>query len=232
MRAANLDVVDVAARVGVDPKTVGQWLKGRIPFPRNRAALAALTGWPERDLWPGLARPTRAPTTAEVRVTYPYRSAVPADAWRHLFAGAEQEINVLAYSALFLAEDAAIVPILREKARAGVRVRIALGDPDGRQVFGRGADEGIGDIIATRIHNALVLFAPLKSQPGVQLRLHDTVLYNSIYRADDDLLVNTHAYRCPASHAPVLHLRRASDDGMAAAYTECFERIWATARSA
>jgi hypothetical protein len=57
-------------------------------------------------------------------------------------------------------------------------------------------------------------------------------LYNSIYRADDELLVNTHAYGCPASHAPVFHLHRTGDDGMAATYLSSFERVWAAARSA
>lgn len=233
LRAANLDVVAVASRIGVDPKTVGQWLTGRTPYPRHRAALTALTGWSERDLWPVLDRPTVPESGAdEVRVTYPHRSAVPADAWHRLFAGAEREISILAYSALFLAEDAAVLPLFRAKARAGVRVRIALGDPGSRHVAGRGADEGIGDIMVTRVHNALILFAPLVATRDVQLRLHDTILYNSIYRSDDDLLVNTHAYGCPAPHAPVLHLHRARDDGMAATYTDSFERVWASARPA
>lgn len=77
-----------------------------------------------------------------------------------------------------------------------------------------------------------MLFGPLWSEPGVQLRLHDTILYNSIYRADDELLVNTHAYGCHASHAPVFHLCLTREDGMAATYLESFERVWASARPA
>lgn len=121
---------------------------------------------------------------------------------------------------------------MRDKARAGVRVRIALGDPAGRHVARRSAEEGIGDIMVARIRNALHLYASLADEPGVALRLHDTILYNSIYRADDELLVNTHAYGCPAAHAPVLHVRRTRDDGMAATYLDSFERVWARARPA
>lgn len=225
-----LDAVDVAARLGVDPKTVARWLAGRVPYPRHRAALVTLTGWTARELWPSLARPVEPESAAhEVRVAYPHRSAVPPDTWRRHFAGAEQEIGIVVYSGLFLAEDADVPALLREKARSGVQVRITLGDPTGEHVARRGTEEGIDDIMTTRIRNALILFGPLTNEQGVQLRLHDTILYNSIYRADDDLLVNTHVYGCPASHAPVLHMRRTRVDGMAATYLESFERVWASA---
>jgi hypothetical protein len=38
-------------------------------------------------------------------------------------------------------------------------------------------------------------WALVSSNPQLgQIRLHDTPLYNSIYRFDDELLVNTHVY--------------------------------------
>lgn len=233
LRGVGLDTTDVAARLGVDPKTVHRWLAGRVPYPRHRAALAELTGWAARDLWPELVPPVEPESaTHEVRLTYPHRSAVPADAWRRLLAGADHEIGILAYSALFLAEDGAAQRLLRDKAHAGTRVRIVLGDPDGKHVWQRGTEEGIDAVMIARIRNALILYGPLADEPGVELRLHDTVLYNSIYRGDDELLVNTHAYRLPASHAPVLHVRRTRNDGMATTYIDSFERVWATSRPA
>lgn len=42
----------------------------------------------------------------------------------------------------------------------------------------------------------------------IQIRLHQTVLYNSIYQVDDQLLVNQHAYGIPAAHAPVFTFRK------------------------
>ncbi|QSB14034.1 XRE family transcriptional regulator [Natronosporangium hydrolyticum] len=231
LHSAGLRPADIAARLAVDPKTVERWLAGRVPYPRHRAALLKLTGWQARDLWPQLAPPATSETAAdEIRVIYPNRAAVPVDAWHRLFAAATREISIIAYSGLFLAEDAAILRLLRDKARAGVRVRIALGDPTGRHAAQRGSEEGIHDILATRIHHALILYRPVVDEPGLCLRLHDTVLYNSIYRADDQLLVNTHTHGCPASHAPVLHLHRRHTEGMAATYLEAFERIWAAAR--
>ena len=124
-----------------------------------------------------------------------------------LFGSAEREIAILAYSALFLAEDAGILRILADKGRAGVSVRIALGDPDGPHVAERGEEEGIGDAMAAKIRNALTLYRPLRAVENIEIRLHRTVLYNSIYRADDQLLVNQHIYGVPAAHAPVFCLR-------------------------
>lgn len=231
LRGIGLESVDVAARLGVDPKTVGRWLAGRIPYPRHRAALAQLTGWAAGELWPNLVRPAPlSPSANEVRVIYPHRSVVPVDAWRRLFAGAEREISVLAYSALFLIEDTGTERLLREKARAGVRVRIALGDPSGRQVAQRGVDEGIDDVMVGRVRNALILYERLADEVGIELRLHDTVLYSSIYRADDELLINPHVYGRAASHAPVLHLMWTRPHGMTATYVASFERVWDSAR--
>jgi DNA-binding transcriptional regulator YdaS (Cro superfamily) len=226
-----LDSTDVAARLGVDPKTVQRWCAGRVPYPRHRAALADLTGWKVHELWPAAA-PAPPPEAAldEVRLTYPHRSAVPLDAWYRLFERASQDIGILVYSGLFLVEDAQILPLLRDKARAGVRVRIALGDAGGQQIARRGGEEGIEEAMSARIRKALILYRPLADQPGVELRLHDTILYNSIYRADDELLVNPHLYGVPAPRAPVLHLVRASDKGMAGTYLDSFERVWESAR--
>ncbi|WP_117209486.1 XRE family transcriptional regulator [Allorhizocola rhizosphaerae] len=231
LATVGLDAVDVAARLGVDPKTVQRWCSGRVPYPRYRTALANLTGWTVRDLWPSTVRPPQPTTTPdELGITYPHRSAVPNDVWRRLFANAQHEISILAYSALFLAEDPILLRSLKDKAHNGVRIRIALGDFAGPQVARRGADEGIDDIMSAKIRNSLVLFRPLTSEPGAELRLHDTVLYNSIYRSDDELLVNTHIYRFPAGHAPVLHLHHSRPDGIASMYLDSFERVWAHAR--
>jgi hypothetical protein len=64
---------------------------------------------------------------------------------------------------------------------------------------------------------------------NVEIRLHQTVLYNSIYRADDQLFVNQHAYGIPAAHAPVFCLRDTGDGEMTALYRDSFERVWAGA---
>jgi hypothetical protein len=232
MLRARLREVDIATHLSVDPKTVRRWLNGRVPYPSSRAALADLVGADEADLWPdadgplsGRARPE------ELGAIYPHRWAIPRDVWTRFFESAEHEIGVLAYSALFLAEDAGLLGIIEAKACKGVRVRLALGDPEGPSVALRGKEEGIGDVMAAKVRNALELYRPLLEHHNVEIRLHQTALYNSIYRADSQLMVNQHAYGILAAHSPVYCFRKAEGGDMTNAYLDSFEHIWAAAQS-
>ncbi len=227
---ARLREDDVAARLGVDPKTVRRWLNGRVPYTSNRLALADLLNADEADLWPGAGGPlTVGSRPEEMGAIYPHRWAMPREIWARFFESAEQEIGILAYSALFLAEDAGIIAILAEKGRSGVAVRIALGDPDSLHVARRGDEEGIGDAMPAKIRNALTLFGPLAEVDNVTIRLHKAVLYNSIYRADEDLLVNQHVYGTSAAHAPVFGLRALGERSMTTTYVDSFNLVWETA---
>ena len=219
--------VDVATRLSVDPKTVQRWLQGRLPQYRHRWVLADLLGVHEFDLWPQLASPSAVAPAG--KAPSPYRAAGPRTVWRDLFVGARHEIGILVYSGLFIAEDIELIRILERKAEAGVTVRLLLGDPDSNVVAVRGTEEGIADAMGAKIRNALVLYRPLLEQPGVELRLHRTVLYNSLYRADDDLLVNQHVFGVGASQAPVLHLHRDGQSELFATYLASFERVWEAA---
>ncbi|GFH64902.1 hypothetical protein Srut_14160 [Streptomyces rutgersensis] len=62
------------------------------------------------------------------------------------------------------------------------------------------------------------------------MRLHDTTLYTSMFRYDDDLLVNPHIWGQPASANPLLHLRRADGMGWFDNYAQSFDAVWAAAR--
>lgn len=220
-----LSDVDVATALDVDPKTVQRWISGRVPQRRHRWGLADLVSRHENDLWPRLTTYTGS-LNGDIRAVYPYRSAVPRDVWRDLFRSASEGIDILVYSGLFLAEDVELIRVLGERARSGVAVRILLGDPDSPTVRQRGIEEGIGDAIAAKIRNAIVLYRPLLGVEHIDIRLHDTALYNSIYRADDEMLVNTHVYGMAAAHAPILHLCNAHDNSMAGTYLASFDRVW------
>jgi hypothetical protein len=215
--------VDVAKTLGVDPKTVQRWLAGRVPHARHRWNVADMLSLHEYDLWPHLAAvPSIDP---EVYATYPHRGSVSRETWRALFDNAHSEIGILVYSGLFLAEDVEIVRLFVDKVRSGVAVRLLLGDPASPHVDQRGADEGIHDAMAAKIRNAITLYRPML-KTGVQIRLHSTVLYNSLYRGDDEMLINQHIHGIAAAYAPVLHLRRRADDGVFATYVDSFERVW------
>jgi hypothetical protein len=55
------------------------------------------------------------------------------------------------------------------------------------------------------------------------------VLYNLIYRADDQLFVVQRAYGVGIAQAPMLHLEQTNGGDMFATYVESFKRAWAEA---
>jgi transcriptional regulator with XRE-family HTH domain len=227
---------DLALCCGVDVKTVDRWLAlGRVPHRANRWDAARRLGYDEDYLWPDVpgrnpGRRVEASQSELVRI-YPDRGSIPRETWHRLFGGAREEIGVLVYAALFLAEDAGARRLFAEQARAGVRVRLLFGDPDCTAVGQRGEEEGIGAVaIGAKIRNVLALFRPLVQAQAVEVRLHSTVLYNSIYQADDQVLVNVHVYGNVANCAPVLHLRKISGGSMVTTYLDSFTRIWDEAK--
>ena len=80
-----------------------------------------------------------------------------------------------------------------------------------------------------RSATCLVMYRELRSTEGAEFRYHQTILYNSIYRADDQLLVNTHVFGVTAARAPVWHLRKVAGGEIMSTYLESFERTWDTA---
>jgi hypothetical protein len=222
---ARLRDVAVASELKVDSKTVRRWLHGRLPQTRHRWALADFLGVDQFDLWPQL--PGMSHVSPEMYATYPHRSSMPRETWLSLFQSASREIDILVYGGLFIAEDVELSRLLAEKAADGVSVQLLLGDPESEHVAERGNDERIADAMAAKIRNALVLFQPLDALDGVEIRQHRTVLYNSLYIADDDMLVNQHVYGVPAAFAPVMHLRRqAGESEVFQTYADSFYRVW------
>ena len=226
----------VADRLGVDRKTVERWITmGRTPYPRHRHAIGAMVGEGEAYLWPHAMPANRRTEVAESEIVqvYPHRAAVPADLWARMLKGAGERIDVLVYAGLFLPEqNARLLALLRERAESGAKVHMLLGEPECAAVAARGAEEGIGEAMAGKIRNVLVLYRPISDVPGIEVRLHATPLYNSMFRFDEELFVNTHIYGVPAAHAPVLHLRKLSGGDLFDTYADSFERVWAGSRPA
>ncbi len=116
-------------------------MRGRLPHRGHRWKTAELLGRDEAYLWPQIlddAR-TQAASDAEFVHLYPTRSMVPATLWRSLIDDARDSVDLLAYAGLFLADtNADLGKELRRKGKAGVRVRILLGDPESAGVQRRG----------------------------------------------------------------------------------------------
>ncbi|TCO61869.1 DUF5919 domain-containing protein [Actinocrispum wychmicini] len=221
---------DVAAKIGVDYKTVERWItKGRTPYAKHRHTISALVHESENYLWPDAIAPERVAEIAESEVVkiYPHRHALPREVWDTLLHNANDHIEILVYSGLFMTEDPKMIRRLRGKAMAGARIRILLGEPDSDEVEKRGNDENIGTgTMGAKVRNALAFFKAINGESGIEVRCHSTILYNSIYRFDQDMLVNTHVYGFMAAHAPVIHLRQLSSGSLFETYSESFESVW------
>jgi hypothetical protein len=224
-----LTPVALADIVGVDPKTAERWVtQDRVPYPKYRSAIAARLRESETYLWPAAysAERTGQVAQSELAHIYPRRGAVPNEIWQRMLDQATRQVGILVYGGLFLPEqNPRWVSTLREKAEGGVQVEILLGDPDGDQIAQRGADEGIGGAMASKVRNVLAFYKELRGLDNVAIYFHNTTLYNSIYRFDDDMLVNTHLYGTPAAYAPVLHLRRLAGGELFENYTASFNRV-------
>lgn len=229
---AGLTVAGLAERIDVDTKTVERWItKERVPYRNHRTAAAKILNVDESYLWPSVVDDPRtlSASQAEVIALYPHRGAVPADLWGRLLHEATDSVDLLVYSGLFLLDsNPDFIPQLAAKATEGLRARILLGAPDSPAVEARGHEEGIGEQMATRARLSAASVQPALDQPGVDVRTHATPLYNSIYRFDDQALVNLHAYGWQAPQNPVLHLRRIPGGRLFDHYLTSFDRVWAT----
>ena len=85
--------------------------------------------------------------------------------------------------------------------------------------------------MAARVRNSLRIIEPLIGHPGIEVRLHATTLYASLYISDADLLANHHILGTPAAQAPVLHVRRSPDGFQFDRYARSFEIAWHDART-
>jgi transcriptional regulator with XRE-family HTH domain len=229
MLRAGLDIQQLADAAQVSVKSVGRWLQGfSAPYPKTRFKVAAILEEDESYLWPEVVDKASL-VGAELVASYARRNDVPRRQWTATLRTAARNIDLLAFAGLFLTEEHPDwIPTPIAKAEGGARVRLLLGDPKGRQLVARDAEHQIGGGVAGRV--AAVLSYYTQRMPlSVEIRLHDTPLYNSIYRFDDEMLVNVHVYGILAAYTPTLHLRRV-DGAWFNTYLESFERVWASAR--
>ncbi|GAA4828259.1 XRE family transcriptional regulator [Saccharopolyspora rosea] len=233
IRAAGLTIEDVAKKVGVDPKTAMRWVNidGRVPHRPTRREVSELVGVAEIHLWPSLAEDLRTQPNTETELVhlYPTRSAVPFALWNELIASVKEQMDVLVFSGQFLVEQHNILPIVRQKAEQGVRFRFAVGDENSTAVIQRAMEEGTTGGLQGRIQMMRRYLSEVASLPTVEVRTHGTILYNSFYRVDDQLLVNGHAYGSLAGQNPVIHLRQLPGGLMWENYMRSFERVWSEA---
>ena len=235
MLRAGVTVGELAECAGVEAKTVERWVSlGRVPHREHRWATARRLGADETYLWPEVlsgphARRQEA-SRSELVDLYPDRASVPRELWLRLASEAQEQVDVLVFSGTFYAQtQPRIARMLAAAAGSGVRVRLCFGDPASDAVTVRDREERIGGTLAAKIRSALTYYRSLADVDGCELRLHSTTLYASLFRYDDEILVNPHAYGEPASANPTFHLRRIDGGTVADHYMASFERVWETA---
>ncbi len=139
-----------------------------------------------------------------------HRADAPKARWWAMLSAAEHNIDLLGYAMQFLPEDhSRLDRLLIDKAAAGCRVRIALANPDSPYVAERDDEEGLGGTLPDRIRTTVDHFEPLFGVEGIDLRFHQTRMYNSVFRGDDQMFVTPHLYApegipsAPAPHPPI-----------------------------
>ena len=232
MASASIEPESLARKVGVDPKTVQRWLGGRVPHPRHRWKICDLLGQSEQYIWPQIILGVSGVLqTSEIVSAYAHRADAPSQLWTGMLEGAHSNIDLLGYSMSFFPEQhSRLAQTLEEKCARGLKVRIALADPESVEVAARDDLERLGGTLPSRIRATVVHLESLFSNAGVEMRFHAVPLYNAIYRFDDQMLVTPYLYRLRGFQHPLFHLKRLGSAGIFEAYAQQFEAIWAESR--
>jgi transcriptional regulator with XRE-family HTH domain len=229
LASAGYTVQTLARDLGVDEKTVERWItKGVVPHRPTAMRAARALGVPMGYLWPQLDDGRGATgSESEMVAFYPHRSVTPKSLWLDLLQGAKREVTLMAYASLFLPEDnPASISLIKDKAAAGVKVRICLGDPDTPEIELRGREEQLYDGLVGRVRMAIAYYRPLLGVPGIEFRLHKTTLYNSIFIYDEEMLLNMHAFGVYGYMAPIMHLRKMPGGDLFDMYVRSLDRVW------
>lgn len=232
MMRAGVTADDLALCCGVDPKTAGRWISlGRVPHRTHRWAAATRLGCEESYLWPDAGQPSakrRAEASrSELVRLYPDRASVPRELWLRLISEAREHIDVLVFSGTFYAQtQPRVASMLAAAADRGAEVRLCFGDPDSHAVAIRDREEGLGGTLAHKIRSSLTYYRSVAAAGKCEVRLHSCTLYSSLFRYDDEIMVNPHALGEPGSANPVLHMRHLDGGQVAGHYMASFEYAW------
>ena len=230
MLNAELTAHALAALVEVDVKSVARWIsEDRVPYPATRIRVARALHQEETLLWPALLETSDAcaVTATEVERIWPTRSVISTETWHALFSRSNEQLDVLVYAGGFLMESLDLADVISWKASRGTRVRILIGEPDSAAVRMRAAELAL-PWLPDRCRSTAQYLQQVASARGVDIRLHSTTVYASMFRFDDILLANVHGFDVWACHSPVYQLRRSSSGRLFDFYGASFERAWRT----
>lgn len=186
---------------------------------------------PDQTLIAELIQRYQKRSDREILDVFTRRSNVPRELWDQLIAGAKSEITLGGYTNYFFwTERPNFSETLRQKAEAGVRIRILLGNPDGEVTRRREQIENAPLTLGTRIRITLDELAKLGPVPGIEVRYSETNaeahVSRSIFRFDREALVCEHIADRLGHGSLTFHLRRLQDDGPFDQYAAHLEHLW------
>lgn len=237
-----LSTNEIAARLGVNVRSVQNWLAGdRTPRRDERLRLALLLDISRSELWPDVDDAHELSAVAE----WPGLPSVPTERWRRLFTAAQENIDISAGSAQFLAQS---IPDLRAllvaKAEVlhqtvAIRVVFSTGDASARRDEQEAANPdnptslGPGDSIATGQIGLRNWKAILDGVPNAELRVidNDEIWKRAIFRFDDVLLQYPYIPGRRGFASSVIEHHRVEVQGRFTDYMAGFEWIWDRAQA-
>jgi len=228
MLNAGMTPAALAAAVEVDAKSVARWIsEERVPYPVTRVKVAQVLQQEETFLWPALLQDSEAGAAAasEIERVWPMRSSISSETWHALFSKATEQLDILVYAGAFLIETLDLVEVLDWKVSSGTSVRILVGDPESPAVRLRAAELSL-TWLPERCRSTLEHLQPVA---GLAVRKHVAAHYASLYRFDDILLANVHAFGVWSCHSPVIQLRQTCSGRLFDFYARSFERVWTEA---
>lgn len=158
---------------------------------------------------------------------------MPSPVWGELTAAASRELTFAGYTNYFLwLTVPGLRDTLRQKAEAGVRVRVLLGDPDSEVTRTREMIEEVPLTVSSRIAVSLNELGPLREVPGIEVRFSDRHISLSVFTFDDQMIVCTHVAAAVGHDSPTYRIKRSSAGGLYAAYADHVDALWQGARPA
>jgi lambda repressor-like predicted transcriptional regulator len=240
---AGLEPAELAAQIEVDTKTVERWIAGRTPYPRYRSRVAHALNREPHQLWPELAAASDAAVDIDDEGLHRPAAAVidPGDSgapnWETIFAKGIARIDLLDLTLAHIINSKGTVEILAAKAADGCHIRILISNPESAHLTVTEAERTPGqDLIhrpalADEAQRILDLLEPLRSVRRIEVRTFVAPGYNSILRADDQLLAAVHLWGTGPAQAPLLHLRAGEHHDLFAQFTAHYDAIWSQAAS-
>ncbi|MGH2929848.1 MAG: hypothetical protein ACRDL8_16725 [Solirubrobacteraceae bacterium] len=230
LRAAGLEIDELASKVAVDVKTAQRWLTGRTPYPRYRRRVADALGVSEQALWPsetpGHDRAADGSAEAGELLT-----ASQAPDWRDLLADARERVELLDLTLGDVVTDGD-GQLLADAAARGCRVRVLISDPDSvhlaiaEQDAGRRVDLSTRPASVHELDRVVELLSPQAERDELRLRKFVEAGTYRVLIFDDQALVHLRLSGVDADAMPVLYLAREGSGEIFESFIRHFQAVW------